>query len=142
MKTTRHILSILFIALLTLPLTACGDKENNRNDENQNEVIIHEDENQVPDIPQSDKSGISQEFKDLMDSYETFFDEYIAFMEKYSSTEDVTSLLTDYLNYLNRYTEMMEKLEQIDENELTDEEVVYYSQVMLRISEKLANLEN
>ena len=75
-----------------------------------------------------------------MDSYEAFFDEYIAFMEKYANSDGDLSLLTDYMQYMAQYAETMESLESIDENELTTAELLYYSEVMGRISQKLLSV--
>ena len=83
------------------------------------------------------EDGISPEFKAAMDSYEAFFDEYIAFMERYANSDGDLSLLTDYMEYMSQYTETMEKLNSIEENELTSAELLYYSEVMSRISQKL-----
>lgn len=84
--------------------------------------------------------GMRPEFKAAMDSYEAFFDEYIAFMEKYEESDDSLSMLTDYVNYMSKLSDTMEKLDAIDEDELTDEELAYYTEVMLRISTKLMSV--
>lgn len=81
--------------------------------------------------------GIDSDFKAAMDSYEAFFDEYIAFMKKYNSSNDTLSLLADYTDFLTRYSDTMTKMNAIDENELTTEEAAYYTEVTLRISQKL-----
>lgn len=88
-----------------------------------------------------DKSEISPEFKEAMDSYEAFFDEYIAFMNEYANSNDTSTMLIDYLSYLERFSETMEKLDAIDENELTTAEALYYSEVMSRISQKLLTVQ-
>lgn len=64
-----------------------------------------------------------------MDSYEDFFDEYVAFMEKYSESDDTASMLADYSSYMAQYAETMEKMESIDEDELTTAEAAYYTKV-------------
>ena len=87
-----------------------------------------------------DDSAVRPEFKEAMDSYEAFFDEYIAFMEKYANSDGDLSLLTDYMQYMAQYAETMESLESIDENELTTAELLYYSEVMGRISQKLLSV--
>lgn len=84
-----------------------------------------------------DVNGIRPEFKEVMDTYEAFFDEYCEFMKKYNSAEDSTSMLLDYTNYLTKYTEVMEKLDEISDEELSDAELLYYTEVMTRISQKL-----
>lgn len=86
---------------------------------------------------QVDASGIRPEFKAAMDSYEKFFDEYCAFMKKYKESNNASSMLADYTKYMAQYTDMMAKLDAVDENELSSEEALYYAEVSNRISSKL-----
>lgn len=83
------------------------------------------------------EDGIRPEFKEAMDSYEAFFDEYLAFMEKYEDAEDTLGMLTDYAAYMAKYAEMTAALEALDEEELSTEEALYYTKVTARISQKL-----
>lgn len=85
----------------------------------------------------SSKDGIRPEFKEAMDSYEAFFDEYVEFMKKYNSSTDTMSLLNDYMSFMTRYAEAMKGLEEIDESDLSSVEVLYYTEVMTRINAKL-----
>lgn len=82
-------------------------------------------------------TDIRPEFKEAMDSYEAFFDEYCEFMKKYNESDDTTSLLADYASYMVKYTDTMQKMNNISEDELTDAEVAYYTEVSARISAKL-----
>ena len=82
-------------------------------------------------------NGMRPEFKEAMDSYEMFFDEYCAFMEKYNSSTDPMSMLNDYMSFMSRYTETMTKLNNIREGEMNTAELLYYTEVMLRINQKL-----
>lgn len=82
-------------------------------------------------------AGIRPEFKEAMDSYEAFFDEYIEFMETYESSNNSMEMLLDYTKYMAQYAETMEKLDEIGEEEMSDEELAYYTETMLRINEKL-----
>lgn len=82
-------------------------------------------------------TDIRPEFKEAMDSYEAFFDEYCEFMKKYNESDDTTSLLVDYASYMVKYTDTMQKMNNISEDELTDAEVAYYTEVSARISAKL-----
>lgn len=89
------------------------------------------------DEPVNPVDGIRPEFKEAMDSYEAFFDEYIAFMEKYANTTDPTAMLSDYMDFMTRYIEAMEALEAINEDDLSSAELAYYLEVMTRINQKL-----
>lgn len=96
-----------------------------------------EDEESEKEESTAESSGISPEFQEAMDSYEAFFDEYIEFMKTYSTSDDVTGMLSDYADYMAQYTETMEKLEAINEDQLSAEEALYYAEVTTRISQKL-----
>lgn len=84
--------------------------------------------------------GIRPEFKEAMDSYEAFFDEYCEFMKNYKSSDNPASMLSDYTNYMTKYTDVMTKMSELDDGELSDEEVVYYTEVTTRITKKLAEV--
>ena len=47
------------------------------------------------------------------------------------------SMMSDYLSMLSRYTEVMDKLDSIDESTLSEADDAYYTAVMLRISAKI-----
>ncbi len=83
-------------------------------------------------------AGVNPQFKETMDKYEVFFDEYIIFMEKYSSSADPTSMLSDYTSYLQRYTDTMKSLEELNTDDLSTEDMLYYTEVSARIYERLA----
>lgn len=88
--------------------------------------------------PLGEEGEKPKDFKALMDEYEAFFDEYIAFMENFDETSSDVQMMLDYTSMLTRYAQAMEALDEIDEEELTDEDVLYYTEVMLRIQRKLA----
>lgn len=96
----------------------------------------------VSDIKEAIKDGdyslVTPEFKELMDSYESFFDEYIDFMKKYSSSEgDFTTMMTEYTEMLNKEIEWVDKIDEIDEKELSPADSAYYLLVTLRVEKKL-----
>ena len=91
----------------------------------------------IEEQQESQLPGVSPEFKTAMDSYETFFDEYVDFMQKFSENPSDLSLLMQYTEFMSQYTETMNDLNAIGESELTPEENAYYLEVMTRINSKL-----
>ena len=85
-------------------------------------------------------AGVTPEFKAAMDSYEAFFDEYIAFMQAVREEPGNLALLLQYAAMLERYTETMEELDAIGEEELSDADSIYYVQTMARIEVELLEL--
>lgn len=96
-------------------------------------------------MPESEVStssdNIRPEFKEAMDSYEAFFDEYIAFMQKYTTSDDTMGMLADYATYMTQYVEMMGKMEAVEDDDLSAAEAAYYLEVTTRISQKLLQAE-
>ena len=93
----------------------------------------------APQEKETASDGIRPEFKEAMDAYEKFFDDYYDFCVKYSQSKDDMSMMMDYLNWVTESTETMEKFNETDQENLTPAEVAYYLEVMLRIQKK--NLE-
>lgn len=82
--------------------------------------------------------GMRPEFKEAMDTYEAFFDEYIAFMKKYAESDGTDlELLSDYADYMSKYAETMEAFEEWENKDLNTAETAYYIEVQTRISQKL-----
>ena len=79
-------------------------------------------------------SGIRPDVKAAIDSYEAFVDEYCEFMNSYDKND--LSQLTSYLSLLAKEIEMEEQFDAL-EQDLNDQELLYYSEVSLRCSKKL-----
>lgn len=84
------------------------------------------------------KSGVTPSFKEAMDSYETFFSEYVDFMKKYSTSANSIGMLVDYMSFMARYAEMIPKMEAMDDGDLSAADSAYYLEVTARIYKKLA----
>lgn len=82
--------------------------------------------------------GMRPEFKNAMDSYETFMNEYCEFMDKYEQSNGTdVGLLADYADYVSKYGEFVEDFEAWDDGEMNDVELAYYIEVQTRVNEKL-----
>ena len=89
-----------------------------------------------------DNNAIDPEFKAAMDSYEEFFDEYVAIMKKYKENPTDLSILTDYATYMGQYADMIQKLEEWESKDLNTAEAEYYVDVQARITKKLLEVAN
>ncbi|MDY6283216.1 MAG: DUF6591 domain-containing protein [Erysipelotrichaceae bacterium] len=83
-------------------------------------------------------SGIRPEFKEAMDSYAAFFDSYCDFMRSYDKSD--LTMAVKYAEFMSKYADAMDKLNAVDESELTPEEDDYYIQTMAHINNSLAQL--
>lgn len=83
-----------------------------------------------------DANGLSKEFKEAMDAYEAFVDEYVAFMKKMNADPTNMDLLTEYMTYMAKMEEMTEKMNAWEGN-MTPQEEKYYMEVMNRCNKKM-----
>ena len=81
--------------------------------------------------------GMRPEFKEAMDSYGAFYDEYCDFMMKYKANPTDTTLITEYADMMKKVVDMEEKFKEWERNDLNSEEMKYYIDVTSRISKKL-----
>ena len=86
------------------------------------------------------KTGISNEFKEAMDSYESYMNEYVEFMKKYNANSSDPSLLSQYYTMLQKYSEHVSAFEKWKSEDMTTEEAAYYVDVQARVSKKLLEI--
>lgn len=84
--------------------------------------------------------GMRPEFKEAMDSYEAFYDEYCAFMKKYNDNPTDLTLLAGYADMLSKGEDMNAAFEEWDESEMNDVELKYYLDVNNRVMQKLLDV--
>lgn len=102
------------------------------------EVTSSNEPDHTPEETNTLINGMRPGFKEAMDSYEAFFDEYVAFMEKYADSDGSNlTLLTDYADYMSKYEDMMADFEAWDSEDMNTAEMSYYIEVQSRISQKL-----
>ena len=90
-----------------------------------------------PEKKETNNGGIRADFKSAMDSYEKFFDEYVAIMKKYANNPSDMSILSDYTKYMGKYTKMMDDFEKWESEDMNAAETAYYLEVQGRITKKL-----
>ena len=91
------------------------------------EVVVDEESGETIEV--------HEDFKEYMDAYEDFFDEYADVM----SEDDPDTLAR--LDVTARYFEMLDAMEALEDAELSDGDAAYYLLVSGRISAKLALVE-
>lgn len=88
----------------------------------------------------SDSSDIRPEFKEAMDDYEEFYDEYCDFMKKYKENTTNLKLAKEYVDMLIKLEEMQKSFDEWEDNDLNDAEMKYYIDVTARIEKKLIDV--
>lgn len=107
------------------------------------DILIQVPSENKPSNNSNNTDDIRKDFKEAMDKYETFIDEYVAFMKKYKNSNGADlNLINDYTKYLEKYTEMLESFEKWESSDMTTKEAAYYLEVQTRVSKKLLEVAN
>ncbi len=91
----------------------------------------------VPSTKDDNSQNIRPEIKQAIDSYASFMNEYVTFMKKYKSNPSDISLLSSYSTYMTKYADMINKINDLKNKNLTSSETVYYTEVTLDVEKKL-----
>lgn len=75
-----------------------------------------------------------------MDAYEEFYGEYCDLMKRYEDDPTDLTVLMKYLEMLTKAEEMTEKFEAWDEDDMSNEELLYYMEVNSRVVAMLLEL--
>ena len=86
-------------------------------------------------------SGIRPRIKKAIDSYEKVMDSYCEFMKKYNKSSDTSSMIKDYADYMEKYSDAVEKFQKIKNDNLNSDELSYYSEIQVRVTKKLADIQ-
>ena len=84
--------------------------------------------------------GMRPEFKEAMDAYEAFYNEYCDFMVEYKKNPTNLALLTKYGELMTKAVEVDDAFAAWDENDLNNEELKYYLDVNNRVMQKLIDV--
>ena len=88
----------------------------------------------------TDDTAISDtSFREWVDEYESFINEYIEFMINYDET-DVTQL-AEYAKLMEEYAEFVEATDNLKENDYSADDWKYYMDAQTRITQKLLEIE-
>jgi len=128
------------------------DKGKDKDKDEESPATISEEPTSTPVASESSKKenkkddsklvdGMRPDFKEAMDSYESFMDEYVTFMKKYakSNGSDI-SLLSDYASYISKYADVVNKFDKWESDDMNSAETAYYIDVQARVSKKLLDV--
>lgn len=99
-------------------------------------------ETEAPETTDASSSeSSSSDFRAMVDEYEDFMNEYCDFMEKYNSDSgNVVSMAADYASMMDGYSEWLEKIDAIDEDNLSTEDDQYFIDAQTRINQRLMEI--
>lgn len=133
-KITGFALILILALTMGITLAGCGSDESTEVEETTQAV----EETTEETTTEYEGDSSFEQFKKTMDDYEAFMDSYCELLEKYNA--DPATFSAEYLEMSQKYITVMSELDEIDEDELTDEELQYYLEVMGRINARLAEV--
>ena len=113
-----------------------SDDETSESTDTTNDTVITEETGTDASEQADNSTDIDPDFKETMDNYEAFFDEYIEFMQSYEDSSDLKAL-ADYTSMMSKYAEFTSQIDAIDTENLNDAELAYYTEVTTRVTQKL-----
>lgn len=84
--------------------------------------------------------GMRPEFKEAMDSYEIFFDEYVELMKALDENPADLALLVRYTELLSKLDDVNKKFDAWEDGDMNDTEMNYYIEVHTRVNKKLLEI--
>lgn len=143
MKKTSAMLAAL---LMALSLSACGGQTPDSTAQTEQtpaaatpEQTASPEETTTPEDTAS-AEGLRPDFKEAMDSYEAFYQQYCDFMKKYQANPTDVKLLAEYPDMLAKADEMSKAFEAWDQDDLSKEELKYYLDVNNRVMQMLVDV--
>ena len=77
----------------------------------------------------------------MVDEWEAFMNKYCDFMETYNSDSgNVVSMALDYADMMSQYSDWAEKMDAVDDSDLSAEDVQYYIDAQSRINKRLLEI--
>ncbi len=79
-------------------------------------------------------------FRAMVDEYEAFMNQYVDFMVKYQGSDDVVGMAVEYGKMMSQYGDWAEKIDEVDENALSNEDAAYYLDALNRVNQRLLEI--
>lgn len=114
-------------------------KEESKKEETKKEETKKEESKPVETPTQS--NTVNPDLKAFLDSYESFMDEYVDYMNKLSEDPTNTELMLGYADMLAKYADFTDKIDAYDESTMSDADLAYYLEVQSRVLNKLSNVQ-
>ena len=113
-----------------------SDTDANEEDVNTDDANTDEKDNKSEELV----NGMRPEFKEAMDNYEAFYDDYFKMMKKYEKDPTDLSIMNEYTDMLSKLADMDEMIAAWDISEMNDKELKYFTKVTNRITERLLKI--
>lgn len=141
MKKTSAMLAAV---LMALSLSACGGQtpdstaQTEQTPASDTAAAVPEQATAPEDTASAE--GLRPDFKEAMDSYKAFYQQYCDFMKKYQANPTDVKLLAEYPDMLAKADEMSKAFDAWDQDDLNKEELKYYLDVNNRVMQMLVDV--
>ena len=106
------------------------------------ETVTEAAETEATETEAETSAGMRPEFKEAMDAYEAFYQEYCEFMKKYQENPMDLTLLAGYADMITKEQEMTSALDKWKSDDMNDAEMKYYIEVTARIEKMMIDVMN
>lgn len=112
-------------------------------------VPAHEEktpaEAEAPAEPEAEEktesdAEVSPELAEFLKSYEEFVDKYVEFYAEYTKNPTDMKLLMEYTSMMTEYSKFSQALAKYDSTSMSPADAAYYSEVVLRCSQKMLGM--
>lgn len=103
------------------------------------EAIRKDSETQSQSQSSVPTSGIRPEFKEMMDNFVVFYQQYADFMN--NADPNSSDYYTKYIEVMQQYTDTMAAMEKVEDMDMNTDEMKYYLEKMAEIQQILATVQ-
>ena len=151
----KKLIALILMIVLVSSMSACGKSDDKKDEVKQDEVVVNQDVNKEDTTIKEEeeeekqeetkeesnlKDGMRIEFKEAMDAYEAFYDDYVDFMKKYNENPSDLTLMMELGDMTSKLSDMEDKFAKWEDEDLNDAELKYYIEVQNRVSKKLLDV--
>ena len=147
-KNIYYICYIILLVCMTVSLCACGKKSaDSENESGENAATETENANATAENAdlnpgEEPEETVNADLKFRLDSYESFLDEYINFLNQYPAAGDTETMLAGASNYTTRYHDIIASLDQMDLSAMSNADLQYYIETNARLTAKFNAIAN
>jgi hypothetical protein len=102
-------------------------------------TVVDNNKTEATPTPKPTVKPTKTSWKEILKDYETWVDEYVAFMKKYMANPLDLTLLSKYSNMLTKYNEWTKKLDSV-QGDLSSADLKEWTATYLRIVQKLSDI--
>ena len=89
----------------------------------------------------NDDASAGSDYRAMVDEWEAFMNKYCDFMETYNSDSgNVVGMALDYADMMSQYSDWAEKMDAVDDSDLSAEDIQYYIDAQNRINKRLLEI--